>query len=407
MAGFNRFAVALWLLAAGFALGAGELSLEACRQGAAQGDAEAAYQLGVRYEIGDGVRRDGLRAVANFRKAADKGHREACRKLADIYESGKGVSKNPVLAAKYRAMSVGQNGETAAESAKERIAREKVDEIEVALDYVIGRNGKPRDAKTGIRLLYAAAKDKPVAQRVFVQRWEKGDLDEGLETIGADEWSLVVPWFKEQFESGKSRASGLILGNEAYRSGDYDGAVRYWKTAGEAGVSKAWYFMGRVYDANVDAAKGGGPGRMHDEAKAVKAYENCLRIDKDYANAAFNLGLIYLYTKSAKYNSSRAHELFGRLVKLEPKEMYFLYLYGLSGMLAEEDAFNEKWPNLKEVVQRGKETYASWREQSNLRHASQDYDTMKRNQAKFLPLIRKAADNGCEAAKKFLLQYDR
>ena len=42
MAGFNRFAVALWLLAAGFALGAGELSLEACRQGAAQGDAEAA-----------------------------------------------------------------------------------------------------------------------------------------------------------------------------------------------------------------------------------------------------------------------------------------------------------------------------------------------------------------------------
>ncbi len=405
MVGFSRFCLAVCSMAILIGVNAGVLSLDECRRLASQGDPEAAYQLGIRYENGDGVRQDRIRALANFRKAADKGHCDACRKLADIYEDGKWVSKNQVQAAKYRAMSVGQSADVAEASAKERMEKENIDEIEVALDYIVGRNGKTRDAKAGIRLLYSAAKDKPAAQRVFVQRWEKGDLDEGLETIGAEEWALVIPWFEEQFEKGKCPMGGLILGNDAYRKGDYEVAIAYWRTAGESGLAKAWYHIGRIYDCNVQMSNWGAPERMHDENKAILAYERCLKLDSYYGDAAFNLGCIYLFTKSKNNNSSKAHSIFARISNRMQSDMTFLYLYGLSGLYVEEDKFYKKWPNVKEIVQRSGSKYASWRDQSNLRRASHDYDAMKLNQKKWLDCIRKAAANGCEPAKKFLQEY--
>ena len=48
------------------------MTLEECKERAAAGDAEALWQLGQRYENGEGARKDGLKAISQYRKAADK-----------------------------------------------------------------------------------------------------------------------------------------------------------------------------------------------------------------------------------------------------------------------------------------------------------------------------------------------
>ena len=91
MAGFNKFrlTVATVVLAIGFISAAPTMPLDECRRMAAEGDAEAQWQLGQRYEKGDGVRQDSMRAIAQYKKAADQGHKAACAKLASCYETGK------------------------------------------------------------------------------------------------------------------------------------------------------------------------------------------------------------------------------------------------------------------------------------------------------------------------------
>ena len=385
---------------------AAQLSLEDCRRMAADGDVEALYQMGVRYETGAGVRKDNLRALANYRKAADKGHAGACRKLADLYESGSIVAKDPVAAAKYRAMAVGESGEAAVSSAKEQMAQEQVDEIEVALDYIIGRNGKSRDAKTGIRLLYSAAKDKPVARRVFVQRWEKGDLDAGLETIGAEEWDMIVPWFKEQFDSGRHLMGGLILGNEARRQKDYHSAIAYYKTAGQAGLAKAWFYLGKLYDPGVDEEDGGGLRSVQSEPGAINAYENCLKLEPNYELASHRLGLIYLFGKSS-HNYKKALSIFEKLLKKRPNEMWYLYDYGTAGVLMEEEAFDKKWPNVKAMLSRYDSGSATYRDERNLNRAAEDWRNVKSRCVKYINSIRKAANMGCAPARSFLRDVDK
>lgn len=402
----NRFAVAVAIAMIALTSVAARLPIDECKRLSAQGDTEALFQMGVRYESGDGVRKDNLRALANYRKAADKGHREACRKLADLYEAGKIVSKDPVLSAKYRAIAVGESGEVAEAKAKTESEVAQVDEIEVALDYIIGRNGKRRDAKAGIRLLYAAAKDKPVARRVFVQRWEKGDLDAGLETIGAEEWDMIVPWFKEQFDSGRHLMGGLILGNEARRQKDYHSAIAYYKTAGQAGLAKAWFYLGKLYDPGVDEEDGGGLRSVQSEPGAINAYENCLKLEPNYELASHRLGLIYLFGKSS-HNYKKALSIFEKLLKKRPNEMWYLYDYGTAGVLMEEEAFDKKWPNVKAMLSRYDSGSATYRDERNLNRAAEDWRNVKSRCVKYINSIRKAANMGCAPARSFLRDVDK
>jgi len=402
---FSR-SIAICVTSFALVLVAEQLPISECKRLSSQGDAEALYQMGVRYETGDGVRKDNLRALANYRKAADKGHRVACRKLADLYEAGKIVSKDPVLSAKYRAIAVGESGEVAEAKAKTESEVAQVDEIEVALDYIIGRNGKRRDAKAGIRLLYAAAKDKPVARRVFVQRWEKGDLDAGLETIGAEEWDMIVPWFKEQFDSGRHLMGGLILGNEARRKKDYQSAIAYYKTAGQAGLAKAWFYLGKLYDPGVDEDDGGGSRSVQSEPGAINAYENCLRIEPNYELASHRIGLIYLFGKSS-HNYKKALSIFEKLLKKRPNEMWYLYDYGAAGVLMEEEAFDKKWPNVKAMLSRYDSGSATYRDERNLNRAAEDWRNVKSRCVKYINSIRKAANMGCAPARSFLRDVDK
>ena len=407
------------MLAAAFALlmipamvFAAEYTLDECRQKAAEGNAEAQWQLGQRYENGDGVKKNSMKAVSCYKKAAEQRHQKACSKLADLYEQGSFVKKDPVLAAKYRAWSQGDNGELAAVQARKSVEKSQEDEIETALDYILGRNGKPKDPKTGIRILDQSAKDKPIAQRVFVDRWSKGDLDGALEVLSDDEWEKILPWYKNAWEGGNKRA-GLVLGNDAYARRQYSSALAYWQGSG---LAKCWYLVGRFYATWSEEGKGGGPSNMRDETKARKAYERCLRIDKTWDDAKFDLGCLYLFAKNSENeNLLEAKKIFSYFLKRDSNNQWYNYDYGLSGYWHQRSQFNKKWPKdridfLLSWGKRYENASIPKYERRTLQEYNRmidDWKSMTRAQEEFVPYIRKAANMGCKPAIKFMDDYNK
>lgn len=393
---------------------ANEYSLEECQSKSAEGNAEAQWQLGQRYENGDGVKKNNMRALAQYKKAAEQKHRKACAKLAHLYESGQFVKKDPVLAAKYKAWAEGDNGELAAAQARTSVAKSKEDEIETALDYILGRNGKPKDPKTGIRILYQSAKDKPIAQKVFVDRWSKGDLDGALEVLSDEEWEKIIPWYRNAWNNGNKRA-GLVLGNDAYWRKQYVSALEYWQGSG---LAKCWYFVGKFYATWSEEGKGGGPSSMRDETKSRKAYERCLRIDRFWDDAKFDLGCLYLFAKKQENeNLLEAKKIFSYFLKKDPNNKWYNYDYGLSGYWLQRSQFNKKWSKsrvdslLSWAKQYENSQYSrvpDWERRTLLDYNRMidDWKSMERSQQEFIPYIRKASNLGCEPAQKFMSDYD-
>jgi TPR repeat protein len=69
-------------------------SPEALRQLAEHGDADAQWNLGVRYHTGDGFVQDDAQAVQWFRLAAEQGHVSAQATLGAYYWAGRGVPQD-------------------------------------------------------------------------------------------------------------------------------------------------------------------------------------------------------------------------------------------------------------------------------------------------------------------------
>ena len=65
------------------------------------GDARAQYNLGLRYDNGQGVSQDYTEAVKWYRKAADQGHARAQYNLGLCYDNGQGVSQDYTEAVKW------------------------------------------------------------------------------------------------------------------------------------------------------------------------------------------------------------------------------------------------------------------------------------------------------------------
>lgn len=413
MVGFNkvRAAVAAVMFVAPIMLNATEYSVEECQVKAAEGNAEAQWQLGERYEKGDGVKRNVMRALAQYKKAAEQKHRKACAKLADLYGNGKFVKKDLVLAAKYGAWAQGDNGELAAAQVKSSVTKSNEDEVETALDYILGRNGKPKDPKTGIRILYQSAKDKPIAQRVFVDRWSVGDLDGALSVLSDEEWEKIIPWYKSAWDAGNRRA-GLVLGNEAYSRKRFSTALGYWQGSG---MAKCWYFVGRFYDAWSEEDKGGGPLGMRDETKARKAYEKCLSLDGSWDDAKFNLGCIYLFAKNKENeNLKEAVRIFSYFLKKDADNKWYNFDYGLAGYCLQRSQFEKKWSRqrvdslLAWAKQYENRSIPDWdrRNQQDYNRMMEEWNAVQRSQREYVSYIRKASNLGCEPARKFMADYD-
>jgi TPR repeat protein len=87
----------------------------ACERLAYQGDAVAQFNLGLMYEMGNGMPRNLARAARWYRKAADQDYGEAEFNLGALYAAGQGVPQDYVQAVKWWRKAADQ-GNSAAQS---------------------------------------------------------------------------------------------------------------------------------------------------------------------------------------------------------------------------------------------------------------------------------------------------
>ena len=82
---------------------------------AAQDDADAQFNLGLKYAKGLGVARDYAEALRRFRMAAEQGHAKAQYNLGLMYWQGQGVPRNFVQAHMWWTLSASQRTALAAQ----------------------------------------------------------------------------------------------------------------------------------------------------------------------------------------------------------------------------------------------------------------------------------------------------
>ncbi|MBZ5614798.1 MAG: GAF domain-containing protein [Acidobacteriia bacterium] len=86
-------------------------SLADLRKLAAQGDADAQWQMGVRFHNGEGVPHDDAQAIQWFRRAAEQGHVTAQATLGAYYWAGRGVPQDLSQAYFWSALALAQGDE--------------------------------------------------------------------------------------------------------------------------------------------------------------------------------------------------------------------------------------------------------------------------------------------------------
>ena len=92
------------------------------RKAAEQGNVDAQYNLGVKYEYGKGVAQDYKQAVAWYRKAAEQGDVDAQRILGMMYDNGVGVVQDNKLAYVWSSVSAA-NGDVKAATNRDLFAK--------------------------------------------------------------------------------------------------------------------------------------------------------------------------------------------------------------------------------------------------------------------------------------------
>jgi GAF domain/Sel1 repeat/PilZ domain len=87
------------------------MSLADLRKFASQGDADAQWQMGVRFHNGEGVPHDDAQAIQWFRRAAEQGHVTAQATLGAYYWAGRGVPQDLSQAYFWSSLALAQGDE--------------------------------------------------------------------------------------------------------------------------------------------------------------------------------------------------------------------------------------------------------------------------------------------------------
>lgn len=207
---------------------------------------KAMYRLGVIYESGHGIQRDGRLAAGWYRKAAEKGVAQAANRLAYLYGNGKGVT---------------QNGKEAVHWYR-KAAR-------------LGHVG----AMKSLGHIYSFGKHQPVpgidADYEEARRWYLRAADEGdsnaMNSLGVMYESNfrnaaeAVNWYQKAVNNGETFANinlGRMYEQGTGVSRDYYEAAKLYRVAVDNGHARAFAPLALMYDK--------GRGVARDAAEAAK-----------------------------------------------------------------------------------------------------------------------------------------
>jgi len=159
------------------------------RKAADRGDTEARYNLGLLYELGNGVPQSYEIAAVWYREAASKGSLKAALKLGMLYDAGRGVAQSDKLAiAQYREVIKSGN-----DNAPERAEASKV----LGDKYYQGK-GVDRDYETAMEFYTKAAGHANAdAMNSLGAMYHLG---QGLK---AKDYALATEWYSKAAEQAK------------------------------------------------------------------------------------------------------------------------------------------------------------------------------------------------------------
>jgi TPR repeat protein len=181
------------------------------------GDPEAAFNLGLLYDIGHGVRQDWAAAMGWYKQAAVLGHPTATFNVGVMYDAGRGVAQDPTEAARWyrRAADLG-------------IARA---DYNLGLMYLRG-DGVKRDPALARRYFQAAER-----RGVGAAESHLASLDKAEDPAGEHAFALVEAQILEH---------GLV---------DLDsGAIGHLSAAARKGNALAEYDLGYCYEHGIGLA---------------------------------------------------------------------------------------------------------------------------------------------------------
>ena len=204
MARLPRRLLSLVILAAFQSEPAEAQDIGSLQTAAEQGDANAQFNLGLRYDDGDGVPENDRKAARWYRMAAEQGHAAAQFTLGAMYSGGRDVPENDQEAVKWYRMAAEQ-GHAAAQ-------------FDLGVMYANGE-GVPKDyVKAYAWSNLAAAQRQPLANRL------KTSLRSEMSAKQVDEAQKLSSELWERIGRGKNlgEGSGSEAGNggRVYRYGD-------------------------------------------------------------------------------------------------------------------------------------------------------------------------------------------
>lgn len=207
-----------------------------------QGDAEAQYNLGVRYAHGQGVPQNYNEAFKLFKKAAEQGHALAQHGIGAMYINGSGVQQNNTKAFEWYRKAATQGNANS--------------QIVVGIMHAHGQ-GVPQN------------------------------------------YDEAAKWYQKAAKQGHARAQsdlGFIYGQGQGVTRDYNMAAKWSRKAAEQGYAPAQYNMGFIYStgqgvrqSHTDAfnwyTKAANQGNPHAQCNLGVAYANGQGVPIDFVKA--------------------------------------------------------------------------------------------------------------------------
>ncbi|MFA6102820.1 MAG: tetratricopeptide repeat protein [Victivallaceae bacterium] len=205
-------------------------------------DAEAQYNLGVRYQNGDGVDKDMTKAVVWYRKAAEQGNAEAQNNLGWSYANGLGVAKDETEAVNWYRKAAEQNNTRA--------------QCNLGACFAKGTGIAQNEAEAVKCFRKAAEQGDAGAQYNLGLFYYKG---RGM----TQDMTKAVEWYRKAAEQGNAFAQ-YNLGH-CYRTGegivkDNAEAVKWFSKAAEQGLPEAQFNLAMCYGRGEGVAKDGTQG---------------------------------------------------------------------------------------------------------------------------------------------------
>jgi uncharacterized protein len=235
------------------------------QKAAAQGQADAQYNLGVMYAKGEGVPYDAGKAVEWYEKAAAQGHADAQCRLGVAYATGKGLPKDATKAVEWYEKAAAQG--------------------HAAAQYLLGcahdrGEGVPKNDIKAVEW-YEKAASKGVAAAQF-RLGVKYDFGEGI----PKDAGKAFEWYEKA--ASQNLAEGQFALGVAYANGeglpkDATKAVEWYEKAAGQGHDMAQYMLGCAYSS--------GEGAPKNDIKAVEWYEKAAV--QGNSDAQSNLGASY------------------------------------------------------------------------------------------------------------------